>query len=407
MALSTPQRTIAEDQHRFRVAICGRRFGKTHLALRELCRYARDPDRLVYYVAPSYRMAKQIMWKQLKKKLIQLNWAKKINENDLTVTLVNDSEISLRSADNYDSLRGVGLDFVVLDEAADMEEEVWTEALRPTLSDRGGHAMFLGTPKGMNWLKDVYDMATIDPENWSSYQFTTMDGGNVPESEIAAARRDLDERTFRQEYMASFETYSGLIYYAYSQDNLLEETPAIAAADTIMIGLDFNIDPLSAVIAVRRGDHLHIVDEMSIHGANTFEFTEEVKRRYPGRRIEVYPDASGGQRRTSSNTTDHAILANAGFTVRVGRTNPAVLDRIAAVNSRLCSSSGTRYIRINKKCRNLIKSLTSQVYKEDTRIPEKDGFDHMNDALGYLVAWHWPVRREMNIKDQPTYWSKY
>ena len=407
MALSNPQRTIAMDPHRFRVAICGRRFGKTHLALRELCRYASQPDRLVYYVAPSYRMAKQIMWKQLKKRLIQLNWAKKINENDLTVTLVNDSEISLRSADNYDSLRGVGLDFVVLDEAADMEEEVWTEALRPTLSDRGGHAMFLGTPKGMNWLKDIYDMGSIDPENWASYQFTTMDGGNVPESEIAAARRDLDERTFRQEYMASFETYSGLIYYSYSQDNLLEETPAIATTDTIMIGLDFNIDPLSAVIAVRRGDYLHIVDEMSIHGANTFEFTEEVKRRYPGRKIEVYPDASGGQRRTSSNTTDHAILANAGFTVRVGRTNPAVLDRIAAVNSRLCSSSGTRYIRINKKCRNLIKSLTSQVYKEDTRIPEKDGFDHMNDALGYLVAWHWPVRREIDVKDQPQYWSKY
>jgi hypothetical protein len=406
MALSQPQKTIALDDHRFRVAICGRRFGKTHLALRELCRYASIPDRLVYYVAPTYRMARQIMWKPLKKKLLALNWVRKINESDLTITLINDSEISLRSSDNYDSLRGVGIDFLVLDEAADMEPEVWTEVLRPTLSDRGGHAMFLGTPKGMNWLKDIYDMSRMDPDNWSSHQYTTLDGGNVPESEIEAARRDLDERTFRQEYMASFETYSGLIYYGFSDANICE-IPPLQERETVLIGLDFNVDPLSSTVAARRGEELHILDEIVISGANTFDFCEEVKRRYPGRRIEIYPDASGAQRRTSSNTTDHAILANAGFTVRVGRTNPFVLDRIAAVNSRMVSSTGHRYIRINKKCRNLIKSLTSQVYKEGSRIPEKSGYDHMNDALGYLVAWHWPIRREMDIKDQPAYWSKY
>jgi hypothetical protein len=351
-------------------------------------------------------MARQIMWKQLKKRLIALNWAKKINESDLTITLVNDSEISLRSSDNYDSLRGVGLDFIVLDEAADMEEEVWTEVLRPTLSDRGGHAMFLGTPKGMNWLKDIYDMARLDPENWASFQFTSLDGGRIPEAEIAAAQRDLDRRTFQQEYCASFETYSGLIYYAFGDENVVDVEP-LQERETLMIGLDFNIDPLSAVLAVRRGEQLHIFDELSINGANTFEFCEEIKRRYPNRRIEVYPDASGSQRRTSSNTTDHAILANAGFTVRVGRSNPAVLDRIAAVNSRLCSSTGQRMVLVNKKCRSLIKCLTSQTYKEGTRVPDKDGSDHLNDALGYLIAWHWPVRREVDTTGQPTYWSTY
>ena len=406
MPLTKPQQTIALDPRRFRVVVSGRRFGKTHLALRELCRFAREPDRMVYYVAPTYRMARQIMWKQIKRKLTQLNWARKINESDLTITLVNDSEISLRSADNYDSLRGVGLDFVVLDEAADMEEEVWTEVLRPTLSDRGGHAMFMGTPKGMNWLKDIFDMGRLDPDNWAAFQYTTIQGGNVPASEIEAARRDLDERTFRQEYEATFESYSGLCYYAFSDANILE-TEAVQERDILFVGLDFNVDPLSAAIAVRRGDYLDIVDELAISGTNTFDFCTELRRRYPRNRIEIYPDASGSQRKTSSNTTDHAILANAGFTVRVGRTNPAVLDRIAAVNSRLCSGTGQRYIRINKKCRNLIKSLTSQVYKEGTRIPEKTGDDHMNDALGYCVAWHWPIRRDINTEDQPKYWAKY
>ena len=124
--LSLAQKTIANDPHRFRVAVCGRRFGKTHLAIRELCKFAREPERRCWYIAPSYRMAKQIAWTKLKKKLISLNWVKKINEQELLITLVNDSEIALRGADNYDSLRGVGLDFLVMDEFADIDEQAWT-----------------------------------------------------------------------------------------------------------------------------------------------------------------------------------------------------------------------------------------------------------------------------------------
>lgn len=407
MPLSAPQQIIFDDPHRFRTVVAGRRFGKSHLLMQELAYHARIPDQRAWAVYPSYRQGKQILWKPLKKRLVDLNWVKSINETDLTIVLRNDSEISIRSADNYDSMRGVGLNFVALDEAADMElNEVWNEVLRPTLSDTGGRALFVGTPKGLNYLKDLYDLGATEPEAWASYQFTTLAGGRVLESEIEAARRDLDERTFRQEYMASFETYAGLIYYAFDSKNIVPVETA-GERETIMIGLDFNIDPLSAVVAVRRGDYLHILDEIVITGANTFDFCEEVRRRYPGRRIEVYPDASGAQRRTSSTTTDHAILANAGFTVRVGRTNPAVLDRIAAVNSRLCSSTGTRFVVVNNKCRNLIKSLTSQTYKEGTRVPDKNGFDHMNDAIGYLIAWHWPIRREIDTTGQPQYWSKY
>jgi len=183
MALSKAQRLIADAPFRFRVAVCGRRFGKTHLAIRELAKYAAKPEQRVWYVAPTYRMAKQIVWKKLKKKLLGINWVKKVNEQDLTLELVNGSEISLRGADNYDSLRGVGLNFIVIDEAADIDSEAWYEVLRPTLADTGGHALFLGTPKGMNWFKDIYDYHTTRT-NWMSFQFTTLDGKNVTEEEV-------------------------------------------------------------------------------------------------------------------------------------------------------------------------------------------------------------------------------
>ena len=145
MPLSQAQKNIAHTDKRFKVLISGRRFGKTHLAIRELCKAASTPNQKVWYIAPSYRMAKQIVWEQLKKKLIHLKWAKKINESGLDIWLVNGSHISLKGADNEDSLRGVGLNFIVLDEFADISQKAWQEVLRPTLSDTGGKALFCGT----------------------------------------------------------------------------------------------------------------------------------------------------------------------------------------------------------------------------------------------------------------------
>lgn len=409
MPLSQAQATIANDKHRFRTAICGRRFGKSHLALREIAKFAAQPDGLVLYCAPSYRMARNIMWRKIKKKLLSLNWVKKINESMLEITLVNDTVIQLRGTENYDALRGTGNTFIVLDEAADMDPEVFYEVLRPTVSDTGGSILFLGTPKGMNWLKDIYDMALVDPENWSSYQFSTVDGGNVPPEEIEAARRDLDERTFRQEYLGSFETYSGLIYYAFGEHNL-GDTPPFTDKDTLLIGLDFNYQPLSAVVATKVDNHLYIHDEITIDGASTHDLIEEVRRRWPNNRVEVMPDASGAQHRTSSTTTDHTILRNAQWRVNVGRTNPAVLDRIAAVNSKLKSSTGDVGITINRKCKQLIRGLGAQVYKEGTRVPEKGGskdYSHLNDAFGYLINWYWPIKREVDTTNEPKTWGAW
>ena len=219
MPLSNAQKEVAESDHRFRVLVSGRRFGKTHLSIRELAKAASQPGKVCWYVAPTYRQAKQIVWLNLKEKLRQLNWVRKINESELTIHLINQSVISLKGADNHDSLRGVGLDFLVMDEFADIDEKAWLEVLRPTLSDTQGTALFTGTPKGIgNWSYELYKNERSN-ENWKSWQFTTIEGGQVPEDEIKQAKRDLDERTFRQEYEAKFETYSGIIYYNFKLEN--------------------------------------------------------------------------------------------------------------------------------------------------------------------------------------------
>jgi len=102
--LSEPQKTIARDHTRFRTVVAGRRFGKTHLALRELCKWASEPGQKVWYIAPTYRQAKQTVWEPLKRRLRELRWIQRTNESDLTIELVNGSTISLRGSDNESSL---------------------------------------------------------------------------------------------------------------------------------------------------------------------------------------------------------------------------------------------------------------------------------------------------------------
>jgi hypothetical protein len=400
MPLSKPQETIALDPHRFICVVAGRRFGKTHLSIRQLCYHAKDPDKTVWYCAPTYRQAKQIVWRKLKNKLQDLRWTKKVNESELSIELKNGSIISLKGADNADSLRGVGLDYLVMDEFADIDPEAWFEVLRPTLADREGGALFIGTPKGLgNWAHELYNMPTEQPEQWSSYQFTTIEGGNVKPEEIEAARHDLDERTFRQEFLATFETYAGRIYYAFDRQNNVAELTELDLS-VIYIGIDFNIDPMSAVLAIRKGDTLYVFDEIRMFSSNTQELVAEISARYPKSRIWAYPDPASRQRKTSAGgTTDLTILQNAGFVVKCPTSHTPVRDRINAVNSRLKDSTGVRHLYISPKCKYTIEGLERQTYKEGTVQPDKDsGYDHQMDALGYMVDYMFPIR-----KDTPAY----
>lgn len=392
MALSIPQQTIANDKTRFRVISAGRRFGKTTLAIRELCKYASKIDEAeVYYIAPSYRMAKTIVWKKLKKKLKKLNWVKKINESDLSIILINDSQISLKGADNPDSLRGNSLVFAVLDEFVFMDEEIWYEVIRPALSDQKGDALFISTPYGKNnWGYDLYIRENDYPDTWKSFTYTTLDGGFVTKEEIELAKKDLDERTFNQEYLASFESYGNVVAYTFNRIRHIRQYE-YQRINELHVGIDFNNSPITAAIAIKHGDKLYQIDEIYMNDSNTAELAQEINTRYPNCNITVYPDPAGRQRRTSANgQTDFTILANAGFKVKAPTSHDLVRDRINALNSRFHSDN----LFIDPKCKHTIESIEKFSYKDGTQIPNKSqGFDHMFDALSYMVAYLYPIKR--------------
>ena len=396
MPLSEVQKEVADDPNRFKVVVAGRRWGKTYLCMHEMAKAARHPGAKVFYVAPTYKMCKQIIWDDLKEKFIRCRWAKKINESDLTITLINGSKIYLRSADNHQNLRGVSMTALIIDEGAMIDQKMWTEVCRPALSDQQGNAMFITTPAGKNsWIYQLWQGAHSQ-ENWSAFQYTTLEGGNVLPEEIDAARNELDEKSFRQEYEASFETFAGSIYYNWdSATHIKPQDRDFKKNEILHVGMDFNVSPIVAMICRVNGNEISVIDEISMHGSNTFELAEELLNRYPDNRLWVYPDASGQARKTSSNTSDHHILRNSGFVLKVRNINPPVKDRIAAVNSSLKSTDGSVKLHIDPKCKNLIKCISGQTYKEGTQVPDKSGnLDHMNDALGYLVHWINPIRRD-------------
>ena len=403
MKLTKPQQTISDDKTRFRVLVGGRRLGKTWLAINELAKFARYPNQRCLYIATTFRQAKGVVWDDLLQLLYEKNWVRKVNISDLTVTLVNNSTITLRSSESASALRGTKWDFITLDEFASMDPSAWYSILRPALSDTEGHALFIGTPFGKNHFWELYNNANV-LDDWSSYQYTTADGGNVSTAELEAAKQDMDERTYNQEYNATFEDSRGQIAYAYSQDNL-KKAPELSDSSALHIGMDFNTDYFSACVMLQNKDTLHVIDEIMMMGSSTHDMVKEIRNRYGERRqIFVYPDASGSQRKTSANgLTDHLILHNSGFKVRTPKSNPAVKDAIAAVNSRLRTTTGDIYLYVDPKCRSTIDSLTKFSYKEGSRVPDKtSGYDHMFDALKYCVWQMFPLKQDIHNAYSPS-----
>jgi phage terminase large subunit len=421
MKLTKTQKRVARSNHRFKVVIAGRRWGKTYLAIREMCYRARYPGREIFYITSSYRAAKMIVWKPLKKRLLDLNWVKKINESELSITLKNDSVIALKGAENPDSLRGPSLSYVVIDEVADVDQNLWTEVLRPALSDQQGGALFIGTPKGKdNWSYDLYCRETFDPQTWKSFQFTTLEGGLVPVEEIEQARHDMTERQFNQEFNATFETYQNQVAWEFDRDDHVVSFESLIAefgdnnkipkhlpTHRLHVGMDFNVSPATAVIMTEFAGITYAFDEIMVYSSNTNEVADEIKRRYPNSEVVVYPDPSGNQRRSSANgQTDHIILKNAGFQVKAPRKHDPVRDRINATNARLRSADGSKRLYISPECKNTIESLEKYSFKEGTQIPEKNGWDHMFDALSYAIAYMYPIRIRKSTEDRtPNRWG--
>jgi len=387
--LKKTQATIFRDMSRFKVIAAGRRYGKSYLSTFIILTKAFDkPDQNLFFVAPTFAQARQILWEILKDK-VRNGLAKKINESRLEVELINGTRIFLKGADRPDTMRGVSLDGIVLDEFATIRdpENVWMQVIRPALSDKLGWAVLISSPKGRSYFYDLYNNAKSN-EEWTSWQFTTLDGGYVTDKEIIAARNDMDERSFNQEYLADFVSFTGLVVPNFNRE-LNKSIEAITEHDTLIFGVDFNINLMPCIVFVKRGDTLHAVDEF-FGSFNTAELMEAIKHRYPKHKKLFHTDASGTQNRSSAGgKTDITIIRDSGFKIQNLTKNPNVIDRVNACNSLVCATDKTRRVFVSDKCKKLLETLEKHVFDDNGMPNKKHAYhDDIFDAFSY-ATWHY------------------
>ena len=206
------QQKVWNDPVRFQVIAAGRRTGKSRLAAWKLIIEGLAATKgSVFYVAPTQGQARDIMWDML----LELGnpVIASSHVNNLQIKLVNGATIALKGADRPETMRGVSLKFLVMDEYADMKPEVWEQILRPALADHKGSAMFIGTPMGRNHFYDLYTYACVsDDDTFAGYHFTSYDNPLLDNAEIEAAKKSMSTFSFRQEFMASFEAQGSELF---------------------------------------------------------------------------------------------------------------------------------------------------------------------------------------------------
>lgn len=205
------QQIVAQTPGRFKVVACGRRFGKTELGKLLLMDRALYRQQRTWWLAPTYTMASQV-WRDLKAMSANVTGIQ-ISESERRIDFPGGGFMALRSAHHPDTLRGAGLDYVVLDEAAFMEPSVWPQIVRPMLLERRGEALFLSTPYGKNWFWELFQRGRdpLNPE-WVAFQFPSAVNPQISQQEIDAIRRSTTERVFREEYEAQFLDDAGQVF---------------------------------------------------------------------------------------------------------------------------------------------------------------------------------------------------
>lgn len=416
---------------RFNVTAAGRRSGKTERAKRRVVRAAmgsgprpsEHDDPAYFCAAPTYAQAKAVYWSDLKK-LIPLELRTKTSESDLMIRTVVGSEIWVLGMDKPERIEGRPWDGGVLDEFGNMKAGAWGENVRPALSDRLGWCDLIGVPEGRNHYFDVAEYAqnSGDPE-WAFHTWFSSD--ILPPSEIAAAKRQLDELVFRQEYEASFVNFEGRAYYPFTRATHCA-TLAYDPVRPLIFCFDFNVDP--GVAAVCQEQALPRQFERSPEGvpllsrpiwgtgvigevwiprnSNTPAVCRKLVHDWGEHRGPVicYGDATGGARGSAKvlgsdwDLIKAELRAHFGARVefKVPAANPAERARVNAVNSRLRSTAGEIRIMVDPaKAPHVVQDLegvtTLKGGSGELDKKANSQLSHISDGFGYYVVREFPI----------------
>ena len=382
MLLTPAQSKIAKSTKRFRVVNCGRRFGKTTLAVQEILGIAVfGNDKRICYIAPTFQQARDIAWEQLKNLARPI--ATEVNESRLEIKIQTTdggtSLIILRGWEAIETLRGQRFDFVVIDEVASMRK-FWV-GWRPTLTDSRGSALFISTPKGFNHFYDLYNTKDSDYE---SFHYTTYDNPFIPKDEVDKAKEEMPTDEFFQEYMADFRKQVGLVYPEFNRDfHLFKDDTGPKNPISRIAGVDFGFTNPTAVISIIKDfdSSYWVMGEWYKTGKTDQEIASVVATLNFN---DVYPDPE--------SPSAIAELERKGVNVREVIKNK---DSIKNGINRIRMLLQKRKLFIHESCENLIAEFETYRYpdkpldKNELENPVKE-HDHALDALRYAITMDEP-----------------
>lgn len=376
---------------RFVVVVAHRRFGKTVLAINQLIRSAvecqRERPRLAY-IAPTYTQAKSVVWDYLKH-FAGVIPGVKFNESELRADLPNGGQVRLYGADNPDSLRGIYLDGVVLDETGLMQTRVWQEVVRPALADRLGWALFIGTPNGQNLFWELRNRAA-QGDGWQLFEYRASETGVVPAEELADAKRTMSDDSYQQEFECSFEAaVRGAIYGRVMQ--LLREQKRIARVPyepllPVATAWDLGIGDSMAIWCAQqeRSGDIRVIDYYENSGEGLGHYVNWLNGRgYTFARHYLPHDANARELGTGKSRAE--MLRSLGL-------NPEVLPNLPLEDGIEATRMFLRRCYIDQeRCQGGIDALVSYRRRQNTRTeeygsPEHDWASHGADAMRYMAT---------------------
>ena len=396
----TKQIAAFNDPARFKFILAGRRGGKTFLMAEDIVKTIHSAPRngAICYLGPSNQHAKELIWTPLLERFHQLGWDVTARVSKSRIELSKGRKIYVLGAERISRVRGHRFIKAYLDELAYFTEdisEIW-RALRPTLADYKGGAIAATTPNGKGTPAYDFYNSIKEQDTWSYHHWITADNPFMCKMEIFAAKQELDEKSYRQEYEAGWESFEGLAYYSFDENAHVIKQPPIDFSIPIHIAFDFNVDPSTLLVSQFEHGKMRYKKEYSYKNSSTEitveNFCMDFKDQAKIIDLRIRGDAAGSARKSNTGKSDYYyvkdILGKWGFKFKheVMSSNPAIIDRLKTVNSWLKPYQEERKIEIDPICKDLIRDLSSQ--EMVGRIPsDKNNLGHKADALGYDIYW--------------------
>lgn len=401
------QLDLIYDTQRFKVVPAGRRSGKTERAKRYVAKQAmKNASERYFIAAPTRDQVKKIYWADMKLLTLSSLHGKAPSETDLIIYLNNGTEIHLIGLDRPERIEGILWTGGVIDEIADIKPEAWEANIRPALDtfnptrpDYKAWCWLIGVPDGLNHYYDMarYAESGADPD-WKLYHWKSSE--ILPADTIAAAKRQMSEKQYKQEYEASFEGATGRIYEDYELANHTDAR--IEPHEQLLWMHDQNYTPLSSAVGVKRGESLYLLDEIVLISAvskqSALEFVDKFKD-HANKHVLIYGDPAGQAGEKHGHASDYTdiegVLKSNGwkYTRKVKPAHPSIKDRQNAVRTKIKTADGVRSLFVNpvtaKWCDKGLATVQLEkgsTFQED----QKNKYQHITTAIGYCVDVIWP-----------------